>query len=82
MVEMRQTYEHSLTSQAETIVPHPASTESFMRTTFAASGGMHITIATKVRLSGKIQQSATPIQRKSICTAPDGAVYSIVSYSS
>jgi hypothetical protein len=64
----------ALTSQAEAIMPQPASTVSFSRSTLPINGGMIKAMVTRERFRGKTQHPTTPSHRKATCTAPDGAV--------
>lgn len=65
-------------SHEAAIMPQPAVSESFRSSTLPIRGGMMSARTTCVRLLGNSQQPNTPIQRRRICTAPEGAVYSIV----
>lgn len=67
-----------LTSQNDTIIPHPAERGSLNKRRLPTSGGMHISMVTRQREFGKNMQPRTPVQIKTACTVPDGAVKSIV----
>lgn len=66
-------------SQEATIMPHPAVSDNFSKQMHPISGGTMRAKAMNVLFRGNSTHPPTPIQSIAICTAPDGAVYSIVS---